>query len=171
MTSWKLRRPALAIRHAAMIIRPSGVLRQRPIGVGFVDELRPRQSRAWLADGRAAAGGGPASARGAARTAAIFERRRESRCFEPSPLRAADLQLEGVAQEVVGAGVFVEAADEVADGVGEIFLPAGRRVEQHVAGEFEEGAALVVGHAFEHFELHAVERVVLRWRAPGRRRA
>ena len=43
-----------------------------------------------------------------------------------------------MAQKVVRAGVFVEPADEVADGVDEILLPAGGGVEQHVRGELEE---------------------------------
>ena len=80
-------------------------------------------------------------------------------CFELLPGRAADFDAEGVAEEIVGAGVFVEPADEVADRGGEFVLPAGRGVEQHVLGELEEGTALVVGHAFEHFELDAVERL------------
>ena len=109
--------------------------------------------------------------RGALLTLSLRLERLDELLLERVPLGAADFDVEGVAQEVVGAGVFVEPADEVADGVREIFLPAGRGIEQHVAGQLEQRPPLVVGHAFEHFELHAVERVVFRRPAPGRRRA
>ena len=86
------------------------------------------------------------------------------------PLRAADLQLEGVAQEILRPGVFIEPADEIADGVEELLLAAGRRVEQQVARPLEQRAPLVVGHAFEHLELHALARVRRSAPAPARRR-
>ena len=44
----------------------------------------------------------------------------------------------------------------------ELLLPARRRVEQKAARLLEERAPLVVRHAFEHLELHAVARARLR---------
>jgi hypothetical protein len=77
--------------------------------------------------------------------------------FEASPHRTVDFKVESIAKEVVGARVFVEPANQIADGVDKLFLAAGRGVEEHVADEFDQGAALMVGHAFEHFELHVID--------------
>ncbi len=65
-----------------------------------------------------------------------------------------------MAQEVVGARVLVETPDEIADGINEVLLARGRRIEHEVFGEFEQRAANVVRHAFKHFELQPVETVV-----------
>src|SRR4051812_29764602 len=54
--------------------------------------------------------------------------------FERVPVGAIDFDVEGVTEEIVDAGVFVESADQIADGVREVFLAACGCIEQHVAG-------------------------------------
>ena len=65
-------------------------------------------------------------------------------------------------QEVVLARVLVEASNEVADRVDEVFLPAGGRIEQQVFALGEERATLVVRHAFEHLEVDVVANAARR---------
>ena len=65
-----------------------------------------------------------------------------------------------MAQKVVRAGVFIKPPDQIADGAEEVLLVADRGIEQQAGGFLEEGTALVVGHAFQHFKLHAVHRLV-----------
>ena len=64
-----------------------------------------------------------------------------------------------MAKEIFGAGVFVEATNEVADGVDEIFAATSGGVEEDVACVLLKGAALVVGHALEHLEMHRIASI------------
>jgi hypothetical protein len=57
-----------------------------------------------------------------------------------------------VAQEVPGAGVFVQAPDEVGDGIDEVPIFRHWRVRQHVLTGFSHGAPHVVRHALDHLE-------------------
>ena len=61
-------------------------------------------------------------------------------------------------QKVIVAGVFVEPANEIPNGVDEFLLTAGWRVKEQVLRQVEQGATLMVGHPLEHFELHVVQR-------------
>src|SRR6187549_3150493 len=103
---------------------PSPSLRGRGISFG----LRPPVSSLQPSVLGAAGGGGERVDAGEAVDEALFE---------PPPHGAVDFEVEGVAEKVVGACIFVEAADEVADGVDELLLPARGGVEQHVAGDLE----------------------------------
>ncbi len=61
-------------------------------------------------------------------------------------------------EEVLGAGVFVEPADQVADRVEKLLLLAGRGIEQHPVGVLEHRPPLMVRHPLEHLKLHALEQ-------------
>ena len=113
------------------LLRPLAVLRQRKIGVGLVFEDAASRGRC----AGVATGGRLPVLRAARRIARRGDRveRGEEALLQLLPLGAADLDFEGVAQEVLRPGVFVQPADQVADGVDEILLLAGRRVEQQIA--------------------------------------
>lgn len=57
--------------------------------------------------------------------------------FQVLPLGTADVNLEGVPQEIVGPRVLIEAPHEINHGVDEVLLFTGGRVEQQVAPEFK----------------------------------
>ena len=59
-----------------------------------------------------------------------------------------------MAQEVFGPSIFIEAADEIGDGMLEFFFRRNRAVEEHLACELLDDAPNVVGHPFEHLEDH-----------------
>ena len=138
------------------LVCPFHVLRQREVRVGFVHEGR-RVALGGI-DGRLAPVLGTARPE---RSAFDGSERIEELPFQPAPFGVAGNELEGVAQEVVGAGVLVEPANEIADRIDEVLLARRRCVEHEVLGEFEQRAAHVVRHAFQHFELQPVETVVV----------
>ena len=72
------------------------------------------------------------------------------------PFRGIRAHGEHVAEEVFGGGVFVETADEVGHGAGEVVVADGWCVEEEGTGGVADGAGLVVGHAFEHFDFDEV---------------
>ena len=76
--------------------------------------------------------------------------------LQEAPLARADLQVRGVAEEVLRGGVLVQPADQVGDGVDELVLARHRRVQEHVARGLLQGPAHVVGHALEHLEVEQV---------------
>src|SRR4051794_6800422 len=119
--------------------RPLAVLRERPVGVRLIAEamrVEGRGSRARTACPLTINVGFFTPNLRTARSAADF-----IHCFERShklllervPLGAIDFDVEGMTEEVVRTGVFVEAADEVTDGVRKILLAARRCIEEHVA--------------------------------------
>ncbi len=73
------------------------------------------------------------------------------------PRLAVDIQLEGVAEEVIRPGVFIQAADEIAYCVDELLLATGRRIQEQVVYELVQGATLMICHALQHLKLQAVE--------------
>ena len=140
------------------LLGPFAVLRQGEIGVSLIFQMLPTPGDDVGLGGRKLAVLG-AARRGIGGADGV--KCGEKTFFENVPFGGADFDLKGVAQKIFGTGVFIEAADEVADGIDEMFLVTGGRVEQEIAGHLEERAALVVGHAFEHFDLDAVQGIVL----------
>ena len=69
------------------------------------------------------------------------------------PVRRAGLEIEHVAQEVLGRGVLVEPANQVRDGAVEVLGPHHRGVEEEPARPRLHRARLMVRHALQHLEL------------------
>ena len=138
------------------LLHPLAVLRQREIGVRFALQLLPAPGKRGRRHGNDVAV--LVTSWRIARPGDRIERGEEA-LLELPPLGTVHLDLERVAQEVLGPRVLVEPPDQVADGIDEIFLAAGRCIQQQVARELEQRAALCVRHALEHLELHLVERV------------
>lgn len=135
---------------------PLAVLRQREIGVGLVAQLLPATGDRCGSLRRL-----PAILMATRSRRRVRDRREggQEALLELSPLGTVDLDPERVAQEVLGAGVLVKPADQVADRVDEVLAATGWRVQQHVARQLEERAALGIGHAFEHLELDPIEHL------------
>ena len=141
-----LLRPALA--PAAHDVRDPGAIGgQRPVRVGLVLEGRvERQGFRRLgatvlgAPGRVG-DGGPQLEGGEEAIPLGF------------PVRGAGLEVEHVAQEVLGRGVLVQPAHEIRDGAVEILRAHHRGVEEEAARARLHRAGLMVGHALQHLEL------------------
>ena len=80
--------------------------------------------------------------------------------FELFPFQAVDGEFEGVSEKIVQAGIFIQTADEVTDGVDELLSFDSRCVKQQVLGQLKQGAPLVICHSLEHFELDFVQHIV-----------
>jgi hypothetical protein len=105
---------------------PRAVGRQGPVGVGIVLESSVERAR----DGRGLRLGPPIL--GAA--GRVGDRGRDLECGEEAitlghPLRRAGLEVEEVAQEVLGRGVLVQPTDQIGDGAVEILRAHHGRVQ------------------------------------------
>ena len=108
---------------------------------------RPRGGRARASAARSCV------RRGASESAGLEAERGQEAIALGDPLRRARLEVEHVAQEVLGRRVLVEPADQVGDGAVEVLGPDHGRVEQEAARARLHRPRLVVGHALEHLEL------------------
>ena len=135
------------------LLGPFAVVGQGEVGVGFVGEVLPaageRIGRPWRQQ---------AVLRPARRGRHRIDRPvgLDEGPFQPVPVRRSRGDAERIPQEVLRSGVLVEPPDQVADRIEEALLVADRRIEQHVLRQLEKRAALRVGHALEHLELHPV---------------
>ncbi|MEZ4266552.1 MAG: hypothetical protein R3F39_09250 [Myxococcota bacterium] len=128
---------------------------ERPVGVGFVGEGAADLGRGCHDAAVLGAAGARVQGRGGG------QRGGEARRFV-SPRLTIWNRGGAAAQEVLGAAVLVEAANQVGDGALHLVGGDGGGVDQQIVGEDLDDAAGGLGHALEHLEadvvLGAVER-------------
>ena len=76
-------------------------------------------------------------------------------------MRHCPLHTEEVMEKVLRRGIFVQTAHQIGNGAVEILGLDHRCIEQQTSGFVLDSPRLVVGHAFQHLELHCNLHAVL----------